>query len=400
MSAARRGVALALALAVAVGPIAGCSDDDGPAEGEATLEVDGRAVIVRQGGEEDTVSDDEVDVRVGDAITLTEGTGRLDLGDGAQLELRAGSGEDPDSELVMGPVPVLESGDVLATTDEEIALTVDGTRVRVVAGSARASRTSGLEVAAYDADVDLDSAGQERAVPALREMQVPALGHPPEAARPLEYDASDPWDRRFLGEAIDLGQRLQALSDGYTQNLPDTTPRTPGFFKDVLPGLVDDVDFTAALLDGQRARGGDPHRRRHRRPRPAGHLPRALGLRVRVPRRRRGVGPGGARPGRGRQPAARRRHPSRRLHRAGHRHRPHGRGPHHHARPAGPRATTVPRGSTTPTTPPGGSPATTVPTPGDPGDDDGGLLGPVVSPVTDLLAGLINGLLGGLFTSG
>ena len=49
---------------------------------------------------------------------------------------------------------------------------------------------------------------------------------------------------------------------------------------------------------------------------------------------------------------------------------------------------------------PGAAPSTTVPTPGDPGEGDGGLLGPVVSPVTDLLAGLINGLLGGLFTSG
>ena len=397
MSAAPRGLTLAVALAVAVGPIAGCSDD-GPSEGEATIDVDGRAVIVRQGGDEETVTDDEVDIHVGDAITLTEGTGRLDLGDGARLELRSGSGDHPDSELVMGPVPTLESGDVLATTDEEIALTVDGTRVRVVAGSARASRTSGLEVAAYDADVDLDSAGQERSVPALREMQVPALGHPPEAARPLEYDAGDPWDRRFLGEAIDLGQRLQALSDGYTQNLPDSTPRTPGFFKDVLPGLVDDVDFTATLVDGQRPVGEtligaaivDLGRRGTFLERWASVFEfRDAGAAWGLVALDQGVDAspllgavtravdstelaiGTAPTGGGRTTTT-----------------------------SGSTATTVPRGTSTPTTRPGGSPPTTVPTPGDPGDDGGGLLGPVVSPVTDLLAGLINGLLGGLFTSG
>jgi hypothetical protein len=397
VSAARRGVALALALAVVVAPMAACSDDE-PADGEATLDVDGRAIIVRQDGDEVTVSDDRVDVRVGDAITLSEGTGRLDLGGGARLELRAGSGEDPDTELVMGPVPTLESGDVLATTEEEIALSVDGTRVRIVAGSARASRTSGLEVAAYDADIELDSAGQERSVPALREMQIPAPGHPPESARPLEYDAGDPWDRRFLGEAIDLGQRLQALSDGYTQNLPDSTPRTPAFFKDVLPGLVDDVDFTAALLDGRRPVGErligaaivDLGRRGTFLERWAsvfefrdagaawglvaldqgvdgGPLLGAVTRAVDATELAIGTAPTGG----GRTTTT-----------------------------SGSSATTVPRGTATPTTRPGTSPTTTLARPGDPDDGDGGLLGPVVSPVTDLLAGLINGLLGGLFTSG
>lgn len=391
-----RALVLGVAVAVAVVPIAACSDD-GPAEGEATLDVAGRAVIVRQGGEEETVTDDDVDLRVGDAVTLTDGTGRLDLGNGTHLELRAGAGEDPDSELVMGPIPTLESGDVLATTDEELALTVDGTRVRIVAGSARASRTSGLEVAAYDADIELDSAGQERSVPALREMQVPAVGHPPDAARPFEYDASDPWDRRFLGEAIDLGQRLQALSDGYTQNLPATTPRTPAFFEEVLPGLVDDIDFGAGLVDAQRPVGDtlvgaaivDLGRRgafldrwrsvfRFRDEGAAWGLVALdqgvdgsplLGAVTRaVDSTELAIGSPST--------TVARSAPSTR----------------------GTTAGSAPRGST-PTTPRPG-PTTTVPTPGPPGGRDGGLLGPVVDPVTDLLAGLINGLLGGLFTSG
>ena len=143
----------------------------------------------------------------------------------------------------------------LATAEDDLSLSVDGSTVRVSAGSARANRGSGLEVAAYDANVHLDSAGQEREVRALREMQVPALGHPPETARPIEYRGSDPWDRRFLGDAIDLGTRLQALSEGYTQNLPATTPKTPAFLRSILPGLVDEVGLTSNLVETGRPLG-------------------------------------------------------------------------------------------------------------------------------------------------
>jgi hypothetical protein len=247
-------VRLAVLAAVSLLPIAACSDDS-PDPGEATLTVhDGSASIVREGGEHATVTR-KAEVRSGDTITLTRGTGTIDLGGGNRIELRAGVGDDADSKLEMGASPELQAGDALATTDEEIALEVDGNKVRVVAGSARASRESGLEVAAYDADVRIDSAGQQREVPALREMQVPALGHPPDAARPLEYDASDPWDRRFLGDAIDLGDRLQALADGYTQNLPARTELSPAFFRSVLPGLNDEPEFTVHLVDSGRSAG-------------------------------------------------------------------------------------------------------------------------------------------------
>jgi hypothetical protein len=120
---------------------------------------------------------------------------------------------------------------------------------------AQVSRSLGMGVAAYDAEVLLDSAGQERTVPALREMRVPALGRPPQAPRPLAYDNNDPWDRRFLGSAIELGDRLEALADGYTQNLREGEGRTPGFFRLVLPGLDDEPDFDADLIDLARPPG-------------------------------------------------------------------------------------------------------------------------------------------------
>jgi hypothetical protein len=288
---------------------------------------------------------------------------------------------------------VLQAGDVLASSDDEVAISVDETRVRVVAGSARASRDSGVEVAAYDADVEIDSAGQQRTVPALREMSVPALGRPPGAAQPFEYDASDPWDRRFLGEAIDLGQRLEALAAGYTQNLPALTLVDAAFFRQVLPGLADDPEFTDAILDPDQAVGetligaaivdlGERGTFLERWQavfefRAAGAAWGLVALDQgvdRTPLLGSVTGAVDSSPlaiGGGRSTTT--------------------------TRP--PSGTTPTTAVTTTTTPPSSATtSTTLPSPGEP--EPGGLLSPVVDPVTDLLAGLVNGLLGGLFARG
>jgi hypothetical protein len=389
----RAGLCLAVVAALTAAPLVACSDD-GPSKGEASLRVAGTAVIEHHDGSKDTVTR-RADVTEGDHITVSKGTARLDLGGGSLLELRAGVAGAEDTQLLFGAVPTLESGDLLATTEDDLSLSVDGSTVRVSAGSARTNRGSGLEVAAYDADVHLDSAGQERDIPALREMQVPALGHPPETARPVEYRGSDPWDRRFLGDAIDLGTRLQALSQGYTQNLPAATPRTPAFLKGVLPGLVDDVELTSNLIDVDRPLGEtligaaivDLGRRGSFVDRWHSVFDfRDAGAAWGIVALDQGVDRGallGAVTGAVDSSPLTIGPPSRR---------------------GGSTTTTTgpAAGSTTPTTTPRTTPTTrpttptTLATPGEP-DDDGGLLGPIVQPVTDLLAGLLNGLLGGLF---
>ncbi len=249
---ARRALAVALALA-ALAP-AGCSDD-GPAEGEARLEVDGQALLVRRGGDREVVADDRATVRPGDRVEVTEGTATMDLRAGTRLELRAGLGDAADSRVLMGKVPELESGDLLVATPASTRVEAAGTTVEVERGSAQVSRSLGMGVASYDAAVSLDSAGQDRAVPSLREMRVPALGRPPQVPRPLSYDGRDPWDRRFLGAAIELGDRLESIATGYTQNLNEGEGRTPGFFRLVLPGLEDEAEFGAQLIDLDRPPG-------------------------------------------------------------------------------------------------------------------------------------------------
>lgn len=244
---------LAALLAVAALGATGCSDG-GPKRGEARLELDGTAIVERRDGDQETV-DDDTDLRAGDRVELTGGTGRLVLRDGVRMELREGIGDAANSMVLMGTLPVLEAGDLLVSAPEESAVSAGGSTVVVDRGAARLSRALGVGVASYDGEVRLDSAGLERVVPALREMQVPALGRPPRAPRPLDYQPSDPWDRRFLGAAIDLGRTLEALASGYTQNLRQGEGRTPGFFRLVLPGLDDEPEFGAQLLDLDRAPG-------------------------------------------------------------------------------------------------------------------------------------------------
>jgi hypothetical protein len=69
------------------------------------------------------------------------------------------------------------------------------------------------------------------------------------------YRATDPWDQRFLGEAMDLDRSLQPLGDGYTDYLPAGQGRSVAFYTTVFPRLADEVGFDATLLADPRAPG-------------------------------------------------------------------------------------------------------------------------------------------------
>lgn len=236
----------ALAVAVLLLASAACSDD-GPSAGEARLLVDGEAEVERADGEVDRV-DGRTDLGPGDRVTMTRGVALMRLAGGTELELREGLADAADTSVLMAERLVLEAGDLLVSAPDSIGLEVDGTDVEVAGGAARLTRAFGMSVAAYDADVALDSAGVAALVPALRQIVVPDLGRPPQAPRPFDYDPDDAWDRRFLGAAMDLGDRLQDLADGLTDILPEGEGRTPGYFRLVLPGLDDEDDFDAELL--------------------------------------------------------------------------------------------------------------------------------------------------------
>ena len=48
----------------------------------------------------------------------------------------------------------------------------------------------------------------------LRRVEVPALGELTEP-QPIRYDTADPWDQRYLVDAISLDQQLERLLPGF-----------------------------------------------------------------------------------------------------------------------------------------------------------------------------------------
>jgi hypothetical protein len=184
----------------------------------------------------------------------------MHMAGGTVLELREGladgeAGDDraaADTAVVMGTRPVLEAGDLLVSTEESFGIEADGTDVEVTEGSARVTRALGMSVAAYDADVALDSAGVQAEVPALRQMVVPDLGRPARDLRPITPNRDDTWDLRLLGAAMALGDRLDNFADGFTPTIPAGEGRTVGFFKLVYAGLEDEPDFVDQLLQPYR----------------------------------------------------------------------------------------------------------------------------------------------------
>ncbi len=100
----------------------------------------------------------------------------------------------------------------------------------------------------------LASIGHTLEVPALRQAAVPSLGVVPTKPEPLRLQPTDGWDRRFLGEAIELSEQLQTRSDGLTGQLPRGDV-SANFLNTLLPALDSEAEFDPALLEGQRAPG-------------------------------------------------------------------------------------------------------------------------------------------------
>lgn len=186
----------------------------------ALLRVESGTAEIRRGSASNEARG-EVEVHPGDRLTLASGTAVLTFGEGRRVELRDGSivsvgrtGRGREMDLVSGDALVL------ASPGRPVRLEASGTHVAVV-GEARLSRRLAVLVAVYSGQAEVQSAGRELRVPALRQVSVPAAGLLPPAPEPFVYSASDPWDQRLLGGAIDLGGQLTARSRGFTAQLPD-----------------------------------------------------------------------------------------------------------------------------------------------------------------------------------
>ena len=229
----RRLAVVLVAVLVAVGPACSRGGDDDAA---LRIELDGKATVDGESLGPGTHRLDD-----GAVVELEEGTGLVSLPGSGTVEVRSGS------RLEVGGEPALLAGDALLA-GEGVTLTADGTTVDLASGAARVSRASGVAVGVYKGSAEVSSGGRSLpgGLPALRQVVVPDAGLLPRRAAPLTYaDEPDPWDRRWLGPAIDLGAELDARSVGLT------SARSDG--EEVVATLLG----AAAGSSAQRVDGGD-----------------------------------------------------------------------------------------------------------------------------------------------
>ncbi len=245
-------ILIAVVLALAVVVTATGTPGEGTPDRVATLALDGTAEIDGSGGVRQVDTGDH-GIAAGDEIELLSGDAVLRMPEGQALELRAGPGRA--SRVEMGPIPTVEGGDVLALAgDEELVVEAAGTQLSLVDGAARISRSTGTTFVVYEGRASLTSGGRtlEGGLPPLRQVVVTDSGMLPLTVSPLRFgETPDPWDRRFLGEAIALQAVLERRSTGFTTLLRDDFTPDVFFYQAVLPGLLHEPSFDQALLDGQ-----------------------------------------------------------------------------------------------------------------------------------------------------
>src|SRR5207253_11402588 len=102
----------------------------------------------------------------------------------------------------------------------------------------------------------IDTLGQQLVTPALRQAAVSDTGALPRRAVPLVYDRTnpDPWDVRYLGDAIDLGTPLDRRSRALSAELPAPAVNA-SLLTSVVPALRTLPQFGDVVVDQSRSVG-------------------------------------------------------------------------------------------------------------------------------------------------
>jgi hypothetical protein len=261
---ARFAAALALLAVLTLPACSGGGGDD-----KYVLEVDGSASVTTSDGTR-TFESGRHKVQLGDTIQVTDGSAVLALPGPGALELRAGrtvralqanapAPTTNDSRLRVTAVPELVAGDALVMAGgDDVRLVAGGATLRVDGGAARVRRSSGVTLAVYRGEADVNALGRSlpQPVEAFRQVAVADTGALPRRAVPLVYDRKnpDPWDVRYLGDALDLGDQLDrralALNRQVTAPAADAS-----LLSQLVPTLRSASGFDGSLVDSTRSVG-------------------------------------------------------------------------------------------------------------------------------------------------
>lgn len=234
-------------------------DDVAAGASAARVELlSGSALVMSPDGSRRSV-ESPTEVGEADVVEVGAGSVQITLVDGSVLEGRTPDGATEPTRIRVGSPPELVNGDALLVTSVGSVVMAGGNRVALSAtgtepSAARLAQGRTTVAGVYRGTVSVDSAGQQRTVPALREIEIATLGNPPVEPAPLRLFDSDAWDRRFLGAVIDLGRQLDADALAYTSTLGAGEGTTAAFYRQVLTSLRDEPQFTDELLASTGAR--------------------------------------------------------------------------------------------------------------------------------------------------
>lgn len=245
----RAALAVVVLAVLAAGVLAVVVRDDGTTPGpeQARLRVEGAASVTAVDGTARTITDATEVVDFGDQVVMEAGTAVLELVGGATYELRHRDGAG--TALEVGVTPRVTAGEVLVLGGFPAPVAVD-TATLTAQGALRVDADETV-ASAYAGRARVTGVGDVGELRGLRRLVLVA-GAAPE---PVAFDGTDEWDRRFLGEAIAFGDRLEALARGYTSGLAPGEGRTAAFFQSVLPALADERELSEDLLDPTRSPG-------------------------------------------------------------------------------------------------------------------------------------------------
>jgi len=263
----RRLAILLAALAVVVLP--SCSS--GGSDDTFVLTVNGSADVTGDGAMKH-LEDGRHDVAPGQTIHITDGNAVLGLPGDGSLELRAGrpiraaqvgvansAVGVSDSRLRVGATPELLSGDALVDAGgDSVRLVAGGATLTVDRGAARVRRSSGVTLAVYRGEANVDALGRRlpRPVSAFRQVAVADTGVLPRRAVPLVYDRErpDPWDVRYLGDAIDFGNQVDRRALALNRQL-EPSSSDAALLSSIVPALRSTDGFGSDLVDETKSVG-------------------------------------------------------------------------------------------------------------------------------------------------
>lgn len=205
--------------------------------------LSGSARLTR--GEKTRVVIGEASVLTGDRVILSSpGTAELRLAGARLFELeKAALVVDGTTSLT------LNRGNLLAVLDERTTIEGAGMDVSSSEGTFRIDRSVASRIGVYDGSAVLRLGPSSVNVPRLRQATA-AGGVVSLAAKPLRIKPTDPWDRRYLQEALDLDARLTNFGRGLEAQLGAGVGVS--FFGKVLPGGLD-LSFIIPYLANRRS---------------------------------------------------------------------------------------------------------------------------------------------------